>query len=234
MTEREQSAAEVIEAYRRRRERMIPLLMGGAAVLLLVVGLVLVVLWITGDNPPQLPAVFASDTPTPTETPTPLPPTATPTITPTPTVTLTPTPSGPRVYIVQENDTLSSIAEQFEVALDVLIAYNPEIAAGGTILVGQEITIPAPDAEFPTSTPLPENLVPGSEIEYLVRAGDTVATIAAEFNSTEEAIIETNDLENPNDIRIGDILLVPIDLVTPVPTNTQDPNPPTPTETMVP
>lgn len=233
MTDSKHNAGDVIEAYRRRRQRMIPLLLGGAAVLLLVVGLVLVTLWITGDSPPQLPAIFATDTATPTATATPEPPTATPTITLTPTITQTPTPSGPQVYIVQEGDTLSSISEQFAVDLELLLAYNPTVE-GGAIFVGQEITIPQPDAEFPTPTPLPEDLLPGQEIEYTVRSGDSVASIALEFNSTEEAIIEANELENPNDIRIGDILLVPVNLVTPAPTATTDPNPPTPTETPIP
>ena len=234
MTDSEQNASDVIMAYRRRRERMVPLLLGGAAVLLLVVGLVLVALWLSGDSPPQLPALFASDSPTPTETATPAPATATPTASMTPTITMTPTPSGPRVYLVQEGDTLFSIAEQFELDLDLLLAYNPEIADSGTIFVSQEIVIPAPDAEFPTPTPLPDNLLPGTLITYVVRAGDTVASIAAEFNSTAEAIIEENELENPNDIRIGDRLQVPVNLVTPAPTNTVDPNPPTATSTPVP
>jgi len=234
MTDSEQNASDVIMAYRRRRERMVPLLLGGAAVLLLVVGLVLVALWLSGDSPPQLPALFASDSPTPTETATPAPATATPTASMTPTITMTPTPSGPRVYLVQEGDTLFSIAEQFELDLDLLLAYNPEIADSGTIFVSQEIVIPAPDAEFPTPTPLPDNLLPGTLITYVVRAGDTVASIAFEFNSTAEAIIEENELENPNDIRIGDRLQVPVNLVTPAPTNTVDPNPPTATSTPVP
>ena len=234
MGDREYKAADVIDAYRRRRERMIPLLLGGAAVLLLVIGLVLVVLWLTGDNPPTMPGVFASDTPTATETATPQPPSATPTITDTPTITLTPTPSGPQVYLVQDGDTLVSIAEQFGIDLDLLLAYNPEIADSGTIFISQEITVPPPDAQRPTTTPLPENLIAGSEIEYVVVAGDTVASIAAEFLSTEDAIIEANDLENPNDMRIGDRLVVPVNLVTPAPTDTPTPNPPTATATLLP
>ncbi len=234
MSDKNYNAADVIDKYRRRRERMVPLLLGGAAVLLLVIGLVLVVLWVTGDNPPALPAAFASDTPTPTETATPLPPTATATVTNTPTVTLTPTASGPQTYIVQEGDTLVSIGEEFGVELDLLLAYNPDLADGGTIFVSQEITVPPPDAERPTTTPLPDNLLPGSEIEYVVRAGDTLASIAAEFLSTVEAIIEENELENPNDIRIGDRLIVPVNLVTPAPTDTPDPNPPTATSTPLP
>lgn len=234
MTDSEHNAAEVIQAYRRRRERMVPLLLGGAATLLLLVGLVLVALWLSGDSPPQLPAFLSTRTPTPTDTATPSPPTATPTETLTPTVTLTPTPSGPQSYIVQEGDTLSSISEQFGVDLELLLAYNPDLADGGTIFVAQEIVIPPPDSELPSPTPLPEDLVPGSRIEYVVRSGDNLAVIAAEFNSTVEAIIEENDLEDPNDIGVGDRLIIPVNLVTPEPTDTPDPNPPTETPTSLP
>jgi hypothetical protein len=127
-----------------------------------------------------------------------------------------------------------SIAEQFGVELDLLLAYNPEIAGDGTIFVSQEVTIPPPDAPFPTGTPLPENLRPGSEIEYRVRAGDTVASIAEEFNSTVDDIVAQNELDNANDIFVGQTLIVRIDLVTPAPTNTPNPNPPTATATMIP
>lgn len=232
MSENEQNAAEVIEAYRRRRERMVPLIMGGTAVVLLVVGLVMIVLWLSGDNPPRLPALFASDTPTATATDTPRPPTDTPTITLTPTITKTPTPSGPITYTVQEGDSLFSIAEQFEIDLDLLLAYNPELADPSNIFVGQEVIIPPPGAEAPTATPIPTGLAPGTELEYRVRAGDTLQSIAALFNSTAEAIAELNEIEELNQIQIGQILIVPVNIATPTPTWTANPN--TPTATQVP
>lgn len=234
MTEGEHDAAEVIAAYRRRRERMVPLLLGGTAVVLLVVGLFLVVIWLTGDSPPRI-GFLATDTPTATITPTPPPPTETPTPSATPTITETPTPSGPRTYIVQEGDTLFSIAEQFEIDLDVLLAANPDVEQrGGTVLLGEEITIPPPGSELPTPTSLPETLSPGTRIEYVVRSGDTLGSIAEQFNSTAEAIADLNDIENPNDIRIGDRLIVPVNIVTPAPTptpGTPTPGSPTPTAT---
>ncbi len=218
MSEREPTAAEVIESYRRRRERMVPLLLGGLSVVLLVVGIFLIVLWLTSGGGPSLPAIGATDTPTVTDTNTPLPPTDTPTVTLTATITETPTPEGPITYVVQEDDTLSSIAEQFGVDLDLLLAYNPDLADADTLFIGQEIVVPPPDAELPTATPLPATLLPGQEIEYRVRSGDTLASIAAEFNSTVEAIVERNDLENPNDIFAGQVLIIPVNIVTPTPT----------------
>lgn len=229
MSEQDQNAADVIAAYRRRRERLVPLILGGAAVVLLVFGLVLIILWLSGDNPPQLPAVFATSTSTSTETATALPPSETPTITTTPTITETPTQSGPVTYQVQEGDSLFSIAEQFEISLDLLLAYNPELSDPANIFVGQEVTIPPPNAEEPTSTPIPTGLAAGTELEYRVRAGDTLESIAALFNSTAEAIAEANDIEELNAIQIGQILLVPVNIATPTPTFTAEQSTPTST-----
>ena len=218
MTENEQNASEVIDKYRRRRERIVPLILGGLAVVLLVVGIFLVVLWLTGDSAPAMPGFLSTDTPTPTATNTPPPPTATPTITLTPEPSLTPTPEGPVVYIVELGDSLSTIAAEYEIDVFVLMAYN-EIDDPNSIFVGQEITIPIGDVELPTVTPLPEVLFRGQEIEYRVQPNDTLESIAAQFNSTAEAIAELNEIDDPNNIGVGVVLLIPVNLVTPTPTS---------------
>jgi LysM repeat protein len=217
MSEPESNASDVIEAYRRRRERLIPFLLGGLAVVLLVVGIFLIVIWLTGENAPALP-FFATDTPTPTQTFTPLPATSTPTITLTPEPTLTATPSGPISYIVEAGDTLSSIAEEFGIDVFLIIAFN-SIDDPDNVPVGRELLIPLGDAELPTETPLPENLPRGFKIQYLVKPGDSLQTIAAKFNSTAEAIAKENKITDPNKIEVGDMLLVPINIATPTPTS---------------
>lgn len=212
---------------------MIPLLLGALAVVLLVVGLFLIVIWFTGDNPPQLPAIFASDTPVPSETPTPLPPTATPTITLTLPPSDTPTPEGPLSYIVEEGDTLFSISQQFGVSMDALITAN-SLSAPDDILVGAELIIPSSELELPTDTPLPETLIPGSLIEYVVKTGDSLQAIAELFNTTVEAIAEASEIDPDDILFVGTRLLVPINIITPEPTSTTDPNPSTPTATLRP
>ena len=228
MPDPDRSASDIIQSYRRRRERTIPLLLGALAVVLMVVGLFFVIVWITGGQTPELPAIFATDTPTPTETSTPLPPTETPTTTLTPVPSETPTQAGPLTYIVEEGDSLFSIAEAFGVDLDLLISANPAVEDAGFIFVGQELVIPAPDSELPTPTALPQTLVPGTIIEYTVRAGDTLESIASQFNSTAEAIAEENEIEDPNAIEIGDVLRVPVGIATPTPTFTANPETATP------
>lgn len=228
MSEMDSDAADIIEAYRKRRSRLMPLILGGLAVVLLIVGIFFVVLWLTGDSPPSMPGFLASPTPTATPSNTPVPPTVTPTITETPEPSLTPTPEGPVTYVVEPGDTLSSIAEQFGIAVGQLMAAN-NITNPDQLFVNDELTIPSPDFELPTKTPIPDDLFPGQEIEYVVEPGDTLETIAAQFNSTADAIAERNEIEDPNDIGVGDVLIVPVNIATPTPTFT--PRGPTATPT---
>jgi LysM repeat protein len=228
MPDSEQNAAQVIDAYRRRRERMIPLLLGGLAVVLLVVGLFLVVMWLTGDNPPALPGFLSSATPTATETATALPPSATPTITETPPPSETPTPEGPVTYRVELNDTLTAIADKFGVDVILLMSVNG-ITNPNAINVGQELIIPSAGTELPTATALPLTLVPGSKIEYIVQPGDNLQAIAAKFNSTAEKIAELNNMKVTDVLFVGLKLVVPVNIATPTPSATPNPNTATPT-----
>ncbi len=236
---------DVIEAYRKRQQtaQRAPMILGIAAVLL-VIGAAVIIFWLLSDNikMPSI-ALFPTETATPTETSTPTAtstltatPTQTATPTETPTATLTPTPSGPFVYEVVEGDNLFDIATRFNVDLDVLIAINNLDPNNPIIDIGDQLTIPGPDTELPTETPLPDTLRPGSQIEYFVKTGDTLAIIAEKFLSTINSIVEENNLENPNDIFVGQKLIIIVQLVTPVPTTTPAPptatgSPPTPTAT---
>ena len=232
-----ESPREVIEAYRKRQQRAqrTPKIILFIAAILLITGAAYIIFRVTSDEKPSLPIsfsnLFASDTPTPTETPTstPVPPTNTPTTTSTdvpptdtPTPTLTPTRSEAIEYAVQEGDNLTLIAEEFEIDLLVLIEYNIEPLgldpANPIIQVGDVLIIPPPGTELPTPTPLPDDIPAGTRIEYMVKSGDVLALIAAEFNSTVEDIIKQNDLEDANAIYVGQKLIIRVNLVTPVPT----------------
>lgn len=237
------SANEVIESYRRRQSQgwqSIALFIGTA--LLIILGAALLIFWLTGSQI-SLSQVFASKTPTPTQTytPSPVPPTATITLTPTespPTETLaptlTPTRTGAVIYIAEEEDTFSSIAEEFDMDVFTLLVFNQDRLdldlANPVLFVGDEVLIPAPGAEVPTPTPIPFDVLPGFRVEYLVRPGDSLGSIANKLRSTVDDILEYNeDLEDPNAIYPGQVLVVRVNLVTPVPTEqTQEPAQKTP------
>ncbi len=63
-------------------------------------------------------------------------------------------------------------------------------------------------------------MLPGFRVEYMVRPGDSVGSIAFALRSTVDDILTYNeDLEDPNAIYPGQILIVRVNLVTPVPTD---------------
>ena len=222
-----ESAQDVIDAYRKRQQaaKKAPVIIG-VAIFLVLVGIGFVIYWFMGDSRPTI-SFFATDTPTPTNTSTATATgtatataTVTPTVTDTPTITVTPTASGPFVYQVEEGDNLWAIAEKFQVDLLLVITLNNLDPANPAIQVGDKLTIPGPDTELPTDTPLPTDLARGTKIDYQVQLGDTILGIAQKFNSTIESINAENDLENENEIFVGQTLVVRANLVTPVPTET--------------
>jgi peptidoglycan endopeptidase LytE len=135
--------------------------------------------------------------------------------------TSTETPSGPSVYVIQEGDSLSSIAKKFNTSLEVLMALNPNINPD-MIRVGEQVIIPAPNTELPTTTPVPADLAKGTIIEYRVVTGDSLGAIAERFNSTVDEILKKNpEIKKADDIKAGQVIKVPVNIVTPIPTATQ-------------
>jgi LysM repeat protein len=187
--------------------------LGGLSLLLLAAGLYTTTTWVSAGGIGHL---FPSDTPTPSITPT---ASLTPTITSTPTITPfppTPTASAPFLYTVELGDTISSIADKFDVEFIIIMVLNG-LNNDSVLQVGDQLIIPNPDMEIPEPTPLPANLRRGDEILYLVLPGDTLASIANEFLSTVDDILAQNELENPNQIFVGQLLIVRVFLVTATP-----------------
>jgi LysM repeat protein len=221
------NAQNIISSYR-RRQQLGPFIIGALAVVLVIVGIVVLVVWLTGPNRPvSLRSATATPTNTetlvPTETPTLPPPTATSTATiaftdtVTPTITETPTVAGPFEYIVLDKDTCVGIAAKFKVDVMVLIALN-NLTNSCIIQIGQKIMIPAPGQVLPSETPVPTGLAPGTHITIIVKSGDTLGGIASRYNSTVDAIVALNKLANANSIEVGQSLIIPVNIATAVPT----------------
>lgn len=226
----------VINSYRKRRMARGPLLVYGAIALVVIGIIVIIISFMSNGNAPALGGFFASETPTATETLTPTntsTPTMTATITETPTITFTPTPSEPFPYTIVEGDTLVGIAEKFNLGDDgiqLLYEYNPSIAENSGIYnVGQTILVPPPGTLLSTATPIPADLPRGTRITYSVLPGDTLAAIAAKFNSLEDDIIRANEIDDANALFVGQTLEIPVNLVTPTATLPPTSTPVTPT-----
>jgi LysM repeat protein len=219
------SAKNVIDSYRKRQSmaQKAPFIFGFSA-LLLIVGAGVIIFWLAGPDaspvaifaPTETPTSTATATATPTATATATPTeTATPTPTDTPTITVTPTASAPFLYTVGEGDSLSAISTRFAVDLLTILALNPGLNPN-LISIGQQILIPAPDTQLPTSTPVPETCR-GIQ-QYTVKQGDSLIEIAIRFYTTVAAIVKENKLDSPNAIEAGDVLKIPCGIATLVPT----------------
>ena len=91
-----------------------------------------------------------------------------------------------------------------------ITVYTPEapptpltpVAGPTTIIAG----LPSP-TPLPLATTVPVTPVPG-EFEYTVQWGDTLYSLALRFNTTVDAIVTLNGLENASYIRVGQVLRI--------------------------
>jgi len=150
-----------------------------------------------------------TDVPTPTTN---LTPTATTTSTATPTSTLTATSTAtstptPVIYVVQSGDTLLSIAIEYGITVEALLQAN-DLDERQMIYTGQKLVIatPAPTADIPP-TPTPE---PTRFLTHIVKAGENLTSIAADYGTTVEAIVAANHIEDPRSLRTGQELIIPL------------------------
>ena len=214
-----QSSFRDYKQSRERRQRFGPLIFGGLAIVLVAIGGLLIFLSLRGGlsfsfGPTETPTI------TPTFTPSPVPPTSTPTVTLEPTITLpptetlVPTPAEPFIYQVQAGDSLISIADQFGVEYVSIMLLNG-LTNESVLYAGDNLTIPNPDMERPTPTPIPPNLPRGAKIQYFVLPGDTLQLIAEQFLSTVDDIVDENELEDAAAIYPGQILTIPYYIITP-------------------
>jgi LysM repeat protein len=80
-----------------------------------------------------------------------------------------------------------------------------------------EPTITAEPTVAPTPTPAPTATPEPTPLIHVVQPGDQLGRIAARYGVTVAAIVEANNLANPNLIRVGQRLIIPLPEATPAP-----------------
>ncbi len=135
-------------------------------------------------------------------------------------------------YTIVSGDTLFRIALRNNITLASLLAAN-NLSETSIIRPGQVIQIPGCGAQ-PTATPPPPPDVPpiaapvdpnaapatletggqgtpstSGQTVHRVRAGDTLYDIAVRYGVTMRAIINANNLTNPDRLQIGQELIIP-------------------------
>jgi lysozyme len=71
---------------------------------------------------------------------------------------------------------------------------------------------------MPTKTPLPTGLPRAFEITITVESGDSLKSLADEYDSTVDDIMKVNKLTDANTIYVGEKLIIRINLQTKTPT----------------
>lgn len=94
------------------------------------------------------------------------------------------------VYTVKKGDTLSEIAELFDVSVNTIRWENN--ISGQSISVGQKL-----------------NILPVTGVRHTVKSGDTVSKIADKYEAEAEDIFVFNDISKDSKLKQGDILFVP-------------------------
>ncbi len=80
--------------------------------------------------------------------------------------------------------------------------------AGGTVVAAPTPSAPSPQQVVVSPAPSAAG-ASGESFSYTVAAGDTLATIAARFNTTPDAIAQLNGLADPNALTQGQKLQIP-------------------------
>jgi LysM repeat protein len=166
-------------------------------------------------EPTATPTITPSPTPTPTAT-------ATPTDTPVPTPT--PTPLPPRAHSVREGETMSDIALLYDITIDEILALNPNTDPA-LIREGEVLLIPAATAT-PGPTPTgAATATPSGFVIHIVESGETLITIAEEYEVPLSLIRTANDMAPGDDtIRAGQSLVIPQTTPTPMASPTAAPH----------
>ncbi len=180
----------------------------------------------TATPPPTdvAPTVMPTVAPLPTDTPA---PTATSTPSPTPTMAQAATAEAtfesddfPDIvaHVVVADDTLSGLAFQYSSTVNAIRRAN-DLGTSSLIVVGQRLLIPVnpppvtPATATPsptyTATPTATPTATATPITYQVLPGDTLVNIAAQYGTTVDLLAQINNIPNPHQIDVGQIVLIP-------------------------
>lgn len=101
-----------------------------------------------------------------------------------------------QIYVVKNGDTLYSIGRRYNISVDELKRINN--LTNNQLSVGQQLYL----------VPLQDDIISDNYVTYVVKRGDSLSSIASNFNTNVNAIKQINNL--PSDtIMIGQQLLVP-------------------------
>lgn len=99
------------------------------------------------------------------------------------------------IYVVREGDTLSQIAELFNVTTNTIVWAN-DLSRGSAIQPGQTLVI-----------------LPVSGITHTVKKGDTIASIVKKYQGDLEEVLKFNNLSAGAALAVGDKVVIPYGII---------------------
>ncbi|MBF8222073.1 M23 family metallopeptidase [Halomonas sp. 328] len=100
---------------------------------------------------------------------------------------------------IQRGDTLGALARRADVPLARLERFNPGVDAR-RLAVGQRLLVPTANERAPS----------GGPYRYQIRPGDTYSSVARHFGTTSARIQAANPGQQPNRLRVGQVIQVPL------------------------
>lgn len=104
--------------------------------------------------------------------------------------------AGGPFYIVQPGDTMSSIANRFNIPLNDLLAANPTIDPN-LLGQGQQVLIPGLEG------------ITGILDTEVIRLGDTLRSLSRRTQVTDANLVKLNRLVSPTELYVGISIIVP-------------------------
>lgn len=107
------------------------------------------------------------------------------------------------IHVVEIGDTLSKVAQQYNVEMANLATYN-QILDFNNVVIGQKLRIPPVGVEI--TEPAVVDLLPGADGYHVVRKGESLSAIGRLYNLSLEEMMALNDITEPNTIQMGQML----------------------------
>lgn len=95
------------------------------------------------------------------------------------------------LYVVRTGDTLSQIAEMYDVSAKTILWAN-DISNPSTISPGDTLVI-----------------LPITGVRHVVKQGDTIASIAKKYGGDKEEILAYNQFSEDTELKVGETIIIP-------------------------
>lgn len=143
---------------------------------------------------------------------------------------------GKRYHIVQNGQSLWSIATAYKVTIEDIAAWN-NIVDIESIDLGQSLFIPESGSTMPTSTVLP-TVLPTADFEgkfrHVIAEGDSLFSIAELWGTTLQDLMRVNGLTEDTTLSLGWRLFIPVTATATIPATMTMPPTTTPLPSLTP